>query len=292
LGREWLLGHDLDAGGFTDSKSIIRDVTGLFTLVLTYGAAVTVALAKAKEKPDQVGEWWSPVNLTIAVYVLVSLATIGGLVIVMHAPAQRALRPDEMGPLPLGHAYDWGSIKWARLVVLSALVFTYFMFLAARKGLLPEQAFTAQKQLAVKTVREYVVKVDDKDKLAGIQVECIMGPGDFEEKRVPQQVNLKVRLDKDLPKEWRVKYIEEYELGDKEPKRVPQADQPARIDDPKEPPAVSFWLCDNLAPTKGYVFKVNLVPIEGSPDIPAKLIHLKKDHTAIKVTAFYTGTGK
>ncbi|OAI41457.1 hypothetical protein AYO40_03100 [Planctomycetaceae bacterium SCGC AG-212-D15] len=261
------LGYDLDAGGFTDGKPVIREVTGLFSLILSYAVVLTLALQK--REPTISDE--DATALYSSIFIVVSLVTLWGMYLVIRAPAEFKTAT------PPKHAYDWASIQWTRVALVSGSVIVGAVFLLAWNHALPNQSFSVEVPIPVRNAGEY--RKDEK--LEGLLASVVLEPAVFKGEGVPGELNLKVALPKEMAKEWHVENVYGF-TAEKLMER-----QPVRVRDPQEKtPGVSWWLVEGLEKGARHEYFIYVLPNKGATEIPPALKTLKSE---LRVSAFVRG---
>jgi hypothetical protein len=272
----WLLGFHVDARGFSD-KPAIREANGLFGLILTNAAALTVALHNAK--PLELWQWTSAPAWYLGAFTAVSIVTVLGLMFMLHGVEPPKEKPGELGVPGLGkHAYDWASIMLTRWYTIAGVgLATLTIFLAIRQQL-PGQPFSKEINVPIKTAAPYSYKKKEEKK-EGIAASGVIVPKMFKGNEVPRQANLKVVLPKEMH-DWDTKNVYVF-VDDKQLEDIPVRVQ----DDPEEKnPRASIWLLDGLKQDKEQTIKIYVFP-KKEAEIPRFIERLKEGvHVSVWVT--------
>jgi hypothetical protein len=140
----WVLGRPIGwhlQRGDDSAKLAIRETTSLFTLVLT--ATIGLVIGQI-DKPD-------PAFWYIALYVLVCVANIGGMMWILTAPSAKNATQ---------HAFDIATIQYTRLSFLTTLgVFIIVTWLASTAQL-PGQSFINKRPAELGEPQQYLFPYD------------------------------------------------------------------------------------------------------------------------------------
>jgi hypothetical protein len=198
----WLVGWDLefvDACAVPGPKTVYGETISLFGLILTSALGLTLSQKDATERQRAWYLW---------TFVAVAVMILAGIVIILRA---RWKTPNKLGftvpasttELPK-HAYERGSIMFARNIFVGVAVVASLFTWMAYDGLLPGQEFVRRVDgVRREKSEDYTFKYDGAN---GIVVPFSFGKKTTKS-AVPSQLSMEIHLMGEIANKWKVQEV-------------------------------------------------------------------------------------
>lgn len=229
--------------GFPQPKAVYGEVISLFGLVLTNAVALTLSQRNASSPPELL-------STLILAYCVIAALIVWGILVILNAQAKDPanLKYSERPK----HAYERGSIMFARIILIGAVTIPVMFVWMARTGDLPGQDFSE----CIEAKRGKLEYEMSDSKTSGIIVHVSGLDKTKFPHGVPSQINLEITLKGELAKKWKVNEVVGYFTNPKGNHEIEF--QPAAPDEDPKTPYKLVYLLEKLEAEKEYIFKVHL----------------------------------